>query len=48
MSRFSLYQGDICQVEAEAIVNAANNRLWMGAGVAGAIKRQGGIEIERR
>ncbi|MEW6233410.1 MAG: macro domain-containing protein [Chloroflexota bacterium] len=47
MSRISLYQGDICQVEAEAIVNAANNRLWMGAGVAGAIKRQGGIEIER-
>lgn len=42
-----LIQGDITQVEADAIVNAANNRLWMGAGVAGAIKRTGGEEIER-
>jgi len=39
-------QGDIAQQEADAIVNAANNRLWMGAGVAGAIKRAGGREIE--
>lgn len=39
-------QGDITEVEADAIVNAANNHLWMGAGVAGAIKRKGGKEIE--
>ena len=39
-------QGDIAQQEADAIVNAANNHLWMGAGVAGAIKRAGGREIE--
>lgn len=38
--------GDITQVEAEAIVNAANSELWMGGGVAGAIKRAGGSEIE--
>ncbi|HEX7025309.1 MAG TPA: macro domain-containing protein [Gemmatimonadales bacterium] len=39
--------GDITQVEADAIVNAANNELWMGSGVAGAIKAAGGEEIER-
>jgi O-acetyl-ADP-ribose deacetylase (regulator of RNase III) len=42
-----LIQGDITEQEVDAIVNAANNHLWMGVGVAGAIKRQGGIEIER-
>ncbi|TET96535.1 MAG: Appr-1-p processing protein, partial [Dehalococcoidia bacterium] len=42
----TLVQGDIAQQDAEAIVNAANNHLWMGAGVAGAIKRAGGREIE--
>lgn len=42
-----LVQGDISEVTAEAIVNAANNHLWMGSGVAGAIKRRGGSEIER-
>lgn len=39
--------GDICERNVEAVVNAANNRLWMGGGVAGAIKRKGGEEIER-
>ena len=39
-------QGDIAEREADAVVNAANNHLWMGAGVAGAIKRAGGREIE--
>jgi O-acetyl-ADP-ribose deacetylase (regulator of RNase III) len=42
----SLVKGDIAQQDADAIVNAANNHLWMGAGVAGAIKRAGGREIE--
>jgi O-acetyl-ADP-ribose deacetylase (regulator of RNase III) len=41
-----LVKGDIAQIEADAIVNAANNHLWMGSGVAGAIKREGGLEIE--
>jgi O-acetyl-ADP-ribose deacetylase (regulator of RNase III) len=40
-------QGDISQAQVEAVVNAANNHLWMGGGVAGALKRRGGIEIER-
>lgn len=39
--------GDIVQASADAIVNAANNELWMGSGVAGAIKAAGGVEIER-
>jgi O-acetyl-ADP-ribose deacetylase (regulator of RNase III) len=40
-------EGDIAAVEADAIANAANDRLWMGAGVAGALKRAGGDEIEQ-
>ena len=40
-------RGDITDQDTAAIVNAANNHLWMGAGVAGAIKRKGGEEIER-
>ena len=39
-------QGDITAADVDAIVNAANNQLWMGAGVAGAIKRKGGQAIE--
>lgn len=42
-----IVQGDITEQNTEAIVNAANNFLWMGSGVAGAIKRKGGDEIER-
>jgi O-acetyl-ADP-ribose deacetylase (regulator of RNase III) len=42
-----ILRGDITEQETDAIVNAANNHLWMGAGVAGAIKRKGGEEIER-
>ena len=44
--KIKLIQGDISDQETDAIVNAANDQLWMGAGVAGAIKRKGGKEIE--
>ncbi|HDM92830.1 MAG TPA: macro domain-containing protein [Candidatus Korarchaeota archaeon] len=40
-------EGDITAQKADAIVNPANRRLVMGGGVAGAIKRAGGEEIER-
>jgi O-acetyl-ADP-ribose deacetylase (regulator of RNase III) len=40
-------EGDITALDVDAIANAANNELWMGAGVAGAIKRAGGEEVER-
>ena len=39
-------RGDITDWEVDAIVNAADSILAMGAGVAGAIKRKGGVIIE--
>ena len=41
-----LVQGDITELDTDAIVNAANASLWMGGGVAGAIRRKGGPEIQ--
>ncbi len=43
----SVIKGDIADQTTEAVVNAANNQLWMGSGVAGAIKRKGGTIIEQ-
>lgn len=40
-------QGDITECATDAIVNAANNDLMLGAGVAGAIRSKGGPEIQR-
>lgn len=45
-TEISVTQGDITQVKVDAIVNAANNKLVMGGGVAGAIKKKGGKIIE--
>jgi O-acetyl-ADP-ribose deacetylase (regulator of RNase III) len=42
-----IVEGDITTQAVDAIVNAANNHFWMGAGVAGAIKAKGGVAIER-
>src|SRR5215469_798856 len=44
--RIVIQQGDITDMDADAIVNAANNDLILGAGVAGAILRKGGPSIQ--
>lgn len=41
-----LVQGDITESDTEAIVNAANKDLILGGGVAGAIRRKGGNQIQ--
>jgi O-acetyl-ADP-ribose deacetylase len=46
VTRIELWNGDICDLEVDAIVTAANTSLWMATGVAGAIKRAGGDAIE--
>ncbi|KYK33848.1 MAG: Appr-1-p processing protein [Theionarchaea archaeon DG-70-1] len=45
-TKIKIVKGDIAEIEADVLVNAANNHLWMGAGVAGALKRAGGKRIE--
>jgi O-acetyl-ADP-ribose deacetylase (regulator of RNase III) len=44
--RFAVRQGDITTYDGDAVVNAANNHLILGAGVAGAIRRAGGPTIQ--
>jgi O-acetyl-ADP-ribose deacetylase (regulator of RNase III) len=45
--RILIQQGDLTEMDVDAIVNAANNDLILGAGVAGAIARKGGESIQR-
>ena len=47
MDKIVLLQGDLTEADADAIVNAANNDLQLGGGVAGAIRRKGGEQIQR-
>lgn len=45
--RIIIQQGDLTEMDTDAIVNAANNDLQLGGGVAGAIRRKGGDAIQR-
>ncbi|MEE8368955.1 MAG: macro domain-containing protein, partial [Thermoanaerobaculia bacterium] len=45
-TRLELLDGDITELEVDAIVNAANERLDLGSGVAGAIRKKGGPSIQ--
>lgn len=42
-----ILQGDLTEMDTDAIVNAANNDLQLGGGVAGAIRRKGGPQIQK-
>ena len=44
--RIEIRQGDITEMDTDAIVNAANNDLQLGGGLAGAIRRKGGPRIQ--
>lgn len=46
LAEIQLWNGDICDLEVDAIVNAATTNLWMSTGVGGALKRRGGDDIE--
>lgn len=46
-SVLELVEGDITEMDTDAIVNAANAQLVLGGGVAGAIRRKGGPGIQQ-
>ena len=45
-TQLELVEGDITSLEVDAVVNAANEHLQLGTGVAGAIARKGGPSIQ--
>jgi O-acetyl-ADP-ribose deacetylase len=45
-TQLELVEGDITELEVDAIVNAANEQLQLGTGVAGAIRQKGGPSIQ--
>lgn len=45
-THLDLLKGDITELEVDAIVNAANEELQLGSGVAGAIREKGGEAIQ--
>ena len=45
-TQLELIEGDITELEVDAIVNAANEHLQLGSGVAGAIRDKGGPSIQ--
>ena len=45
--RIIIQQGDLTEMDVDAIVNAANNDLILGGGLAGAIDAKGGVEIQK-
>jgi O-acetyl-ADP-ribose deacetylase (regulator of RNase III) len=45
-TQLEIIEGDITDLEVEAIVNAANEDLQLGSGVAGAIRERGGPSIQ--
>ncbi len=46
-SKITFRQGDLTEAQVDAIVNAANNDLKLGGGVAGAIRTKGGPSIQQ-
>ncbi len=46
ITEIHIRQGDITECRVDAIINAANNDLILGGGLAGAIARKGGPEIQ--
>jgi O-acetyl-ADP-ribose deacetylase (regulator of RNase III) len=47
MAELEVMQADVTELEVDAIANAANTQLRHGGGVAGAISRAGGPEVQR-
>jgi O-acetyl-ADP-ribose deacetylase len=47
MAKLEVLQADVTKLDVDAIANAANTQLMHGGGVAGAISRAGGPEVQR-